>query len=111
MFALVAACGSDADRPAAGDEPTVKVELPTAVSTSVPATVVAVATSNDPAISDTVAPIPTPEATEPVLINTPAPVANLAPDFTLPSIQGPDYTLSSFRGEKPVLVVFYRAYW
>jgi peroxiredoxin len=52
-----------------------------------------------------------PQSTEPVLINTPVPVANLAPDFTLPSIQGTEYTLSDFRGEQPVLVVFYRAYW
>ena len=53
-----------------------------------------------------------PEPTEPPLINTPVPVATeLAPDFTLPSIQGSEYTLSDFRGEQPVLVVFYRAYW
>jgi len=35
----------------------------------------------------------------------------LAPDFTLPSIEGPEYTLSEYRGKQPVLVVFYRAYW
>jgi len=54
---------------------------------------------------------PAPEPTEPPLINTPVPVANTAPDFTLPSIQGPEYTFSQFRGEKPVAIVFYRAYW
>ncbi len=47
----------------------------------------------------------------PVLVNTPGPVSVLAPDFTLPSIQGPEYTLSEYRGKQPVLVVFYRAYW
>lgn len=52
-----------------------------------------------------------PEPTEPPLINTPSPVANLAPDFTLPSVQGIEYSLSQFRGDKPVAVVFYRAYW
>jgi len=52
-----------------------------------------------------------PEPTEPPLINTPVPVANTAPDFTLPSVQGPEYTLSSFQGEQPVAVVFYRGYW
>jgi len=86
LFALVAACGGDAEEPASGDTPTIdKAEIPTAA--------------------------PAAEPTEPVLINTPVPVANLAPDFTLPSIQGPEYTLSSFKGDKPVLVVFYRAYW
>ena len=47
----------------------------------------------------------------PVLINTPGPVALLAPDFTLPSIDGQEYTLSELRGKQSVLVVFYRAYW
>jgi hypothetical protein len=65
-------------------------------------------TSEDPALTS---PTPVPDPTEPPLINTPVPVSNIAPDFTLPSIQGPEYTLSQFRGEKPVAVVFYRAYW
>jgi len=84
--------------------------------------------SNSPDVSDTpvpatAAPTPAPtesieatkpaivEPTEPPLINTPSPVANLAPDFTLPSVLGNEYTLSQFRGDKPVAVVFYRAYW
>ena len=58
------------------------------------------------AVSETPAP-----TSLPVLVNTPGPVAMLAPDFTLPSIQGPEYTLSEYRGKQPVLVVFYRAYW
>ncbi|MEE8045402.1 MAG: redoxin domain-containing protein, partial [Dehalococcoidia bacterium] len=55
--------------------------------------------------------IPSPTPTEPPLVNTPVPVANTAPDFTLPSIEGAEYTLSQFRGTQPVAVVFYRAYW
>lgn len=51
-----------------------------------------------------------PAPTERPRVSTPAPLANLAPDFTLPSVQGVDYNLSSFRGDKPVAVVFYRAY-
>ena len=58
------------------------------------------------AVSETPAP-----TSLPILVNTPGPVAMLAPDFTLPSIQGPEYTLAEYRGKKPVLVVFYRAYW
>jgi hypothetical protein len=61
--------------------------------------------------SDAVSQTTTPDPTEPPLINTPSPVTNLAPDFTLPSVQGTEYTLSQFRGDKPVAVVFYRAYW
>lgn len=36
---------------------------------------------------------------------------NLAPDFTLPSAAGGVVTLSQFRGNKSVVLVFYRAYW
>ena len=81
--------------PTAATEAMVEVE-PTVASGTSPAPVV-------------VAPSPAP--TEPPLINTPVPVADTAPDFTLPSVQGVDYWLSQFRGTKPVAVVFYRAYW
>jgi hypothetical protein len=70
------------------------------------------ATSTPTAVADeTPTQAALPEPTEPPLINTPVPVANTAPDFTLPSVQGPEYTLSSFQGEQPVAVVFYRGYW
>lgn len=35
----------------------------------------------------------------------------LAPDFTLPSAAGGEVKLSQFRGNKDVVLVFYRAYW
>ncbi len=41
-------------------------------------------------------------------------VANLdkAPEFTLPSANtGTEISLSQFRDDKPVVLVFYRAYW
>ncbi len=38
-------------------------------------------------------------------------VADSAPDFTLPDIDGHDVTLSQFRGKKRVVLVFYRGYW
>jgi hypothetical protein len=67
------------------------------------------ATTQEPvAVTETA---PDPGDDTPVLVNTPGPVAMLAPDFTLPSIEGPEYTLSDYRGKQPVLVVFYRAYW
>jgi hypothetical protein len=38
-------------------------------------------------------------------------VGDLAPDFSLVSLAGPVVTLSDFRGEKNVILVFYRGYW
>ena len=35
----------------------------------------------------------------------------MAPDFTLASLAGPNVTLSDFRGEKNVVLVFYRGHW
>ena len=97
MFAVIAACGGSSD----SDFPTDAAEdLVTSAPTIAP-------TSPDtPQAKE-----PTAEPTEPPLINTPGPVLNTAPDFTLPSVQGTDFTLSQFQGEKPVAVVFYRGYW
>ena len=36
---------------------------------------------------------------------------DLAPDFTLPSLDGPPVTLSDARGEQNVVLVFYRGHW
>lgn len=38
-------------------------------------------------------------------------VGDLAPDFSLESLGGPAVTLSSFRGQKKVVLVFYRGHW
>jgi len=35
----------------------------------------------------------------------------MAPDFTLASLAGPPVTLSDFRGQKNVILVFYRGHW
>ena len=63
-------------------------------------------------------PAPTPQPTaapaqQPPATPTPppAPARAAAVDFSLPSAQGPQYTLSSFAGQQPVVVVFYRAFW
>ena len=34
-----------------------------------------------------------------------------APDFTLEALTGPPVTLSQFRGQKVVVLVFYRGHW
>ena len=38
-------------------------------------------------------------------------VGDLAPDFSLRSLAGSVVTLSDFRGDKNVILVFYRGYW
>ena len=38
-------------------------------------------------------------------------VGDRAPDFTLESEEGKPISLSDFRGEKTVILVFYRGYW
>jgi|GEM_PF-933793 len=38
-------------------------------------------------------------------------VGDTAPDFSLVSYRGPVVTLSDFRGEKDVVLVFYRGHW
>lgn len=82
------------------NEPESKPEVP---ATAPPANVAPVATETPAQVA--------PVATEPPLINTPVPVVSGAPDFALPSVQGPEYTLSQFRDDKAVAVVFYRGYW
>lgn len=38
-------------------------------------------------------------------------VGDMAPDFTLESLDGRRITLSSYRGNKNVVLVFYRGHW
>lgn len=38
-------------------------------------------------------------------------VGTMAPDFTLASLSGAPFTLSDYRGEKDVVLVFYRGHW
>jgi peroxiredoxin len=38
-------------------------------------------------------------------------VGEHAPDFTLPDAGGRPVTLADYRGNKPVVIVFYRGYW
>jgi len=38
-------------------------------------------------------------------------VGQAAPDFTLPDATGQPVQLAQFRGQKPVVLVFYRGYW
>ena len=38
-------------------------------------------------------------------------VGETAPGFVLASAAGPEFALESLRGEKSVVVIFYRAFW
>ncbi len=124
LFALTVACGgSSAESPVQTpantaiqtDPNTSSVITPTPVPPTAlsPTSALSEQAADEPPVMSTTTPVAqAPQATEPVLINTPVPVAtDLAPGFTLPSIQGTEYTLEEFRGVQPVLVVFYRAYW
>lgn len=43
--------------------------------------------------------------------SSPVAVGEIAPDFTLEDQSGQKVALSSFRGQSPVTLVFYRGYW
>ncbi len=122
IFAVTAACGSETATPSTGGSDPIAAGTQSTADTTSPTSSGAAQvnptrkSATESPSADSTAKVaeqsdPTPEPTEPPLINTPGPVANIAPDFTLPSIQGPEYTLTQFRGEKPVAIVFYRAYW
>ena len=69
----------------------------------------------------TVAPTAVPTATKAPPTATPAPTAfpegvgtsvgDIAPGFTLKSATGGEHTLESYRGDKNLVVIFYRAFW
>ena len=62
-------------------------------------------------VLDTPTPIPSPTVEEApaTVLNTPTPTGPLAPDFTLPDLDGKMWSLSQFRG-RPV-VLFFWATW
>ena len=113
-----------------GLEPTVTL-APTDVAPAVspaptdPPPVATPVTVDPPAVAGPVPteppPVATPVPTEPPATATPVPteipipvgtsVGELAPAFTLPSISGSDVSLESYRGDKNLVVVFYRAFW
>ena len=106
---------------------------PTAIPTSTPTTVAPTHTpppTTQPTSATTVTPTPNPTArpvpptatATAVPTSTPEPVAapslqvgtnvsDLAPVFTLPSARTGEHALESFRGDKNVVLVFYRAFW
>ena len=92
----LAACGEDAATAETAAESTpAATQAPALAATEAPATP---------------PPAPTSQATA-APTEPPAPARPAAVDFSLPSAQGPQYTLSSFAGQQPVVVVFYRAFW
>ncbi len=102
---------SPADTPA--PQPT-STPAPVATATPVPPTATPTPRPT-PTSVPTATPTPVPTATPtPVPTATPVPptpARELALDFTLPNAQGGEVTLSDYRGEKNVVLVFYRAFW
>jgi len=74
-------------------------------------------TSQTPTPTQTLRPLPTPTP-QSGSASTPSPTQELgsltpatgepAPDFTLPSVEGDAVTLSGYRGQKHVVLLFYR---
>lgn len=110
----LAACGEATEpaQPATEAAPAATAAEVTPAATTAPATPTA---TEAPAPSP---PTPTPQPTAALSPHPPItppppqdPARPTAVDFSLPSAQGPQYSLSSFTGQQPVVVVFYRAFW
>ena len=112
VLVVVAACGDSSGT----DVPEVAPTTPAATkpaSTPTP--------KPPPPTSTPAPPEPAPTATQPAPAATTAPepdesaaapeVGDTAPDFELAAASGSDMSLASYRGEKNVVVVFYRAFW
>ncbi|MCE2464321.1 MAG: hypothetical protein J4F46_10550, partial [Dehalococcoidia bacterium] len=70
------------------------------------------APESTPAPPPTAAPTHTPVPTEmPPADMTGNEINDLAHDFTLPSVSGDTHSLQSYREDKSVVLVFYRAFW
>ena len=81
---------------------------PTRAPTARPPTAVPSTATTKPAA--TAEPSPTPKPAEPErMVGTS--VGDSAPAFVLASAAGPEVSLESYRGDRNVVVVFYRAFW
>ena len=81
-----------------------RAEQPTQQPAGTPAS-----TATRPTATATTEPIPQPTAALSPQVGTN--VSDLAPDFTLPSARSGEFNLEAFRGDKNVVLVFYRAFW
>ncbi len=102
-IATAVACGSE--EPTATTAPT---STPAPTATAVPQPTEAPTPTPEPretpAPPATQPPTPTPEPEAPPS----AEVGDMAPGFTLPSASGADVSLDSYRGDKSVVLVYYR---
>ena len=102
---ILAACGDTAAPPE-----TAAAVTPAATQAPAPPTATEAPATPPPAPTPQPTPAPVSKATA-APTAPPAPALPTAADFSLPSAQGPQYALSSFAGQQPVVVVFYRAFW
>ena len=95
-----------------------RAEQPTQQPADTPTSTATAASESTP--QPTVTPVPptatavptsTPEPTAAPSLQVGTNVSDLAPGFTLPSARSGEYALESFRGDKNVVLVFYRAFW
>ena len=108
---------TDTDEPAATFTPT-QVEN-TATATNTPtAEPAATFTPTQVENTATATPVDTPTETAPPTVEPDetermvgTDVGDTAPGFVLASAAGPEFALESLRGEKSVVVIFYRAFW
>ena len=99
--------------PAVSPVPTDTPPIASPVPTDPPPVASPVAT--DPPAVVTPVPAEAPATASPVPTETPlvvgTGVGELAPAFMLPSISGSEVSLESYRNDKNLIVVFYRAFW
>ena len=110
VLLFVAACGDSTST----DEPDPAPTIPAA-------TTPAPTPEPPPPTSTPEPPKPQPTAAQPAPTATSAPepdeqaaaleVGDTVPDFELASATGPDVSIASYRGDKNLVVVFYRAFW
>ena len=91
--------------------------VPTAAPTATKAPTAAPTATAVPTAAPTAVPTPTKAPPPPTPAPTPPPavvgvnVGDVAPAFTLKSATGGEHSLESYRGDRNLVVVFYRAFW
>ena len=103
---LVAACGDSSSTDDSKVAPTTPAATkPASTSTPTPPPPTSTPAPSQPSPTATSAPEPDEAAVAAPEVGDPA------PDFELAAASGSDMSLASYRGDKNVVVVFYRAFW
>lgn len=104
--ALVSTVTPEAVAPATPSTDVTPTAIPTSSPTPLPTPTLL------PTSTPGTAPTPSPPTSTPVpRARVGNQIGNSAPDFSLPSAQGQTHTLASYRNDKNVVLIFYRAFW